>query len=155
LKLVRLLAAVAKMSTKERAAVDRNPLSDAGILKLVLSFVGRGHWLYIAEVSALWHETYTMVPVMPLPALPNMFFQKPRFFRCHPRMTLGQAVFASPPRLRWAHEAELELDIIKMRYTAGWFADQETLAVARELENGLLELDFVLFALLYLVAATR
>jgi hypothetical protein len=112
-------------------------------LEHVLSFVGPGHWLFVAEVTEQWQEIYAMIPETYLPNLPSDFFEKTRSFRCHPETTLGQAVFASPSRLRWAHAAGLS--IVKMRYTAGWFADQETLAVAAELESGLLELDSVVY----------
>jgi hypothetical protein len=31
---------------------------DRGLLRLIFSFVGRGEWFFVAEVSHLWQQSY-------------------------------------------------------------------------------------------------
>jgi hypothetical protein len=112
-----------------------------GILEQVLGYVGPGHWLFIAEVSKLWQQTYKMVAVVHTPEAQKCLFES-GLFRCHAQMTLGQAVFASESRLAWAHHAELRP--WRMGYVAGFFADENMLALARELYSGLHKSDAML-----------
>jgi hypothetical protein len=130
---------------------ESRDLFDGGILEQVLSYVGPGHWLFIAEVCKLWQQTYRMIAIAQLPALTrHILGVGSKLFACHPKMTLGQAVFASQSRLKWAHDAGLTIvsrrdsDMHKMEYLAGLCADLYTLALAVELESGLQSSDSVL-----------
>jgi hypothetical protein len=133
-------------------ALDSRDLFDGGILEQVLGHVGPGHWLFIVEVSKLWQQTYRMIAVAQLPALTrHILGGGSKLFGCRPKMTLGQAVFASQSRLKWAHDAGLSIvsssdsEMHKMEYLAGLCADLYTLALALELENSLQSSDSVLF----------
>jgi hypothetical protein len=107
-----------------------------GLLQQVLGYVGPGHWLFIAEVSKLWQRIYRKVASARFPAFPmNIIDCSSRFLRCRPQMTLGSALFALQSTLRWAHAAVsgLSLKLVSMRYIAGVFTDQSTLALVFEL----------------------
>jgi hypothetical protein len=53
----RMMPKVQKRSEPYR----HGPLLEPGILQRVLSFVGPGHWLFVATVSRLWKELYARV----------------------------------------------------------------------------------------------
>jgi hypothetical protein len=143
--------ALLRMLANNSAIPDSKDLfSDGSVLEQVLGYVGPGHWLFIAEVCKLWHQTYKMVAVAQLPTLTrHILGGGSKWFHCRPEMTLGQAVFASQSKLRWAHDAGLsmlsssDLGMQKMSYLAGLCADSHTLALALELENGLQASDSV------------
>jgi hypothetical protein len=94
------------MLVNEAASNSNDIFSIAVILKQVLSYVGPGHGLFIAEVSRWWQQIYKTIATVRVRAVPkNIVDCSSRFVRCRLLLTLGQAVFASQSRLRWAHAA--------------------------------------------------
>jgi hypothetical protein len=55
-------ARAAKQQKFGSAEHNINPLSEAGVLQRILSYVGPGHWLLISLVSKAWRESYLQVP---------------------------------------------------------------------------------------------
>jgi hypothetical protein len=103
----------------------------AGILSQVLSFVGPGHWLFIAAVNKWWRARYAELPRLPMPLYPIRKWE--RRFTCSPCMTLFSAAFASRSRVRLAVQCGLDCSKENSMYTAGRAATITTLVAAEEL----------------------
>jgi hypothetical protein len=119
---------VATRAQKRSVKESLNPLHQAGILRHVLDFVGPGHWRFVAEVSSLWRDVYKRVSSREI-SDPNWDVQ----VTCVPEMTLYSSVFASPSRLRLAHDGGLSSTQMRYRFAASKYADVATLEVAHEL----------------------
>jgi hypothetical protein len=129
----------------QRAVVDsRNPLQHEGLREHIFSFVGAGHWWFVAQVSRAWKMSYQNVEVYrwldP--------FDDYACFTCTADMTLTRAVFASAACCSLATEPNvngaLRLDDpywLLQRY-GGQFCDLETLQLA--VQRGLTANDYVL-----------
>jgi hypothetical protein len=104
-------------------------LSNAGVLQNVLSFVGRGHWCFVAAVNSDWCRAYGQLLDDIRSAQPGADQQS------SVRETFHSAVFASPSRLRLAQACGLQLDAKdwRLRRSAGLLADIATLAAAQQL----------------------
>jgi hypothetical protein len=113
----------------KRVAVSRSPLHDPSILQSIFSYVGPGHWLFLATVSSLWRELYSAVGSLILPG--RAFFS--RKITCVPKMTLYSSVFASASRVRLAHDCSLDSNNLQYAYAAGACADIATLVTAPQL----------------------
>jgi hypothetical protein len=105
-----------------------DPLFDFGILQNVLSYVGLGHHLFVAPVSKLWRDLYSMVQTHQLKVSKSR-----KRITCVLKMTLCSSVYASPSGLRLAHENGFGCITRKHQLAAGRYADVATLASAHEL----------------------
>jgi hypothetical protein len=127
-----------RASKRTPSAQLSDPLSDAGILQHVLSYVCPGVWLYIGAVSTLWEDCYETVAI-------ERAWQE-RFRRddnaVHTEQlceTTYRAVFESVATLTWAYRSGLKLDeqdsvhSMQVQYAAGRHASLPTLIVAHEL----------------------
>jgi hypothetical protein len=75
----------------ERAIADAsNPLSDAGILKQVLSYVGAGKFIFYAPIKILWLACYRAVPAHELVGKDTVCCKQD--FKALSKMTLRRAV---------------------------------------------------------------
>jgi hypothetical protein len=94
---------VAIKAYKRNAADQQNALCERGILLRILSYVGPGHWHFLATVSSLWRDTYVRVAHSKLRFL-TFYRRRLVNFTCTPQITLFSSVFASPSRVALAHE---------------------------------------------------
>jgi hypothetical protein len=119
-----------KISKRTSSAQYSNPLSDAGILELVLEYVGPEIYLYNGGVSNLWRQCYEKTAL-------SFARQNWRGVPSDPpRQTMYSAVMQSVETLNWAYASGLRVDAPRMRglqYAAGRHADLQTLALAQEL----------------------
>eukprot|EP00953_Heterococcus_sp_UTEX-ZZ885_P018305 10224-Heterococcus_DN1.PRE.2 len=119
-------------TTKRAAANACSALGNTGLLQIVLSYVGPGHYIFLAAVCSEWKELYenlAAVNVFAFTASGERLRQK-----CEPRTTLGSAVFQSSRRVRMAHQHGLRFDASPpMHHVAGKVADRHVLATAHEL----------------------
>jgi hypothetical protein len=104
----------------KRAAISTCPLSEPGVLRLILSLVGPGDLAFTAAVSAAWAESYR--EVLAADATHPVEFS-----------TSTSAAFSSASRLRWANAGGMLLSTEKQWARLGRVADIETLAAAHEL----------------------
>jgi hypothetical protein len=112
-----------------------NPLSDAGILELVLEYVGPSMWLYVGTVSFLWRQCYEKVTLE--------IARREALDRCDGAVVTGdttyEAAFQSVATLTWAHANGLKLIdrrswlSARVQLAAGRHADVPTLVAAHEL----------------------
>jgi hypothetical protein len=112
-----------------------NPLSDAGILELVLEYVGPRVWLYVGTVSGLWRQCYEKVTLE--------IAKREALDRCDGAVVTGdttyEAAFQSVATLTWAHANGLKLNDLRswlsarVQLTAGRHASLLTLVAAHEL----------------------
>eukprot|EP00953_Heterococcus_sp_UTEX-ZZ885_P022031 12241-Heterococcus_DN1.PRE.1 len=119
------------MLTRNKRAVlatSQNPLC-AGLLQLVLEFVGPGYCLHAGTVCKAWRESYSQVAAVTLTVA--TWDGRSISFICGPTHTLRSAAFTSQATLRWAHSWSLNLGT--KEYIAAQTADIPTLALAREL----------------------
>jgi hypothetical protein len=117
----------ANKAQKLQGTDSSSPLQQAGILQHVLSFVGPGHWCFVAEVSSLWRDVYIRVEPT------EMQLDTYRQMTCEPQMTLYSAVFSSPSRVRHAQALGLDYATAWCERAAGRYADVATLKAAHEL----------------------
>jgi hypothetical protein len=122
---------------QKRSATDSSDLlSDLGILQNVLSYVGLGHHLFVAPVSKWWREVYSTVESHDVTVTKrSRKGSRQKRLTCVRQMTLYSSVFASPPRLKLAHESGLGCSsrAFKFQLAAGRHAGIATLASAHEL----------------------
>jgi hypothetical protein len=115
------------------------PLGEVGVVRLVLSYVGPGHWPFIAAVSSLWRYLYSR-----LPDARKLVVQHPYVsweerqrdgqpFFCTPQMTLYSSVFGSASRVRLAHADGINCSTQYYQHAAGMHAGIGALAAAHEL----------------------
>ena len=123
---------VAIKAYKRNAADQQNALCERGILLRILSYVGPGHWHFLATVSSLWRDTY--VRVAPRKLLFTTFHRR-RFvdFTCNPQTTLYSSVFASPSRVRLAHGSGVDCSKETYQLAAGTYGTITALVAAHEL----------------------
>jgi hypothetical protein len=102
---------------------------EANILHKVLSYVGAGHYFFIAAVDSNWRDAYSRVDS-------HVEHEKALFqdatITCSARMTLYSSLFASLARLQYAHKS-VDCTACSYRYAAGKHADSTTVAAAHEL----------------------
>jgi hypothetical protein len=111
--------------TKKRsAAVISSPLLDFGILQNVLSYVGPGHYLFVAAISKWWKELYAALETQQLTVLSE--YSRERVITCNPKS-------ASPSRVKLAHESELDCTSEVYQCAAGRYADTAVLATVHKL----------------------
>jgi hypothetical protein len=119
----------------KRAAVDASiPLSDAGILKQVLSYSGAGEFIFYAPISKLWLACYKAVPAYQLKR--PLMIEGEVCIEVLPHMTLRRAVFASAARVTLAYELGLRFDTDNAEsqfYTGSELACKPVLAEAHRL----------------------
>jgi hypothetical protein len=130
----RMMPKVQKRSEPYR----HEPLLEPGILQRVLSFVGPGHWLFLATVSRLWKELYARVAANELSKLscnddPEEEEEEEGSLMCAPQMTLYSAVFSSPARVKLAQQCGLDNSTAAYQCSAGMHSSTDTLAAAQEL----------------------
>jgi Ankyrin repeats (3 copies) len=116
---------------KRSAANSSSPLLDPGILEHVLSYVGRGHHLFVAPVSQWWKDLYSTVERQQLTGHDK--YGDEFVVLCDPQMTLYSSVLASPSRLKLAHATGVDCRSAAFHRAAGRHADLATLAMAHEL----------------------
>jgi hypothetical protein len=114
---------------KRSAAGSNDPLLEVGVLQNVLSYVGRGHHLFVAPVSKRWREVYAKSSLQ----LRVYKYSSSSTVSCDPYMTLYSSVFASSARVQLAHESGLDCSSKEYQLAAGRYASVATLAVAHEL----------------------
>jgi hypothetical protein len=119
-------------SSQKRTAFAINPLLQTNVLEHVLSYVGPGHWLFLSTVCSLWLEAYAKLSAVTT-ATATVYAACKASILCELRMTLSSAIFASPSRLTLAQEWGRQLLSRQCQFTAGSYADVETLVAAREL----------------------
>jgi hypothetical protein len=124
-------AAMISGSANDHSAADfagsSNPLYETTTLQHVLSYVGPGHWYFLATVSSLWADLYAKVAVMQMQSAGSSH----RVITCVPQMTLFSSVFASPSRVKAAYSCLSSSP--SFHSAAGRHADIATLVAAREL----------------------
>jgi hypothetical protein len=108
---------VVARAPKRSAIENRPPLYVVGILQRVLSYAGPGHWLFLSTVCSLWRDVYCRVSDKTL--LKKGYMDCAKQFTGTPKMTMYSAVFASPSRVRLAHESGLQCAIPAYQYAAG------------------------------------
>jgi hypothetical protein len=116
---------------KPSAAGSSNPLLDRGILQNVLSYVGPGQYLFVVLVSTWWKELYATQERQQLSVIDweNDYIIEV----CASEVTLFSSVFASPSRVKLAHENGFDYDSAECHRSASKHADVATLAMAHVL----------------------
>jgi hypothetical protein len=114
-------------SKKQAVAEASNPLLDAGLLELALSFVGGGHALLIRAVNSDWKACFDML------ASANQLGS--RKWHHHTSLcTSHQAVFASASTVSLAHDSGFLLNGDHyLQRCAGEYANISTLEAAHKL----------------------
>jgi hypothetical protein len=117
---------------KRSAADGNNPLSQEGILQLVIDLVGPGEHAFVATVSKGFRAYYMNVQVDE-GVYPNSSGGETTI-AIQPQMTTCSAIFESLSRLRWAIDLGFVLDPKSWwcQYYAGNCADIETLTELHE-----------------------
>jgi hypothetical protein len=121
---------VATRAQKRCVAEKSNPLLQSGTLQRVFSFAGSEHWVFLAAVSSLWRDLYLKFCEK---FIEESLTQRRRSSRL--KTTLFSSVFASPSRVKLAHEMGLSC----LNYTffgklaAGKYGIVEALSAAHEL----------------------
>jgi hypothetical protein len=116
---------VAEGVEKRIAAERADPLSEAGILERVLSFVPK-QWLFLAPVSSLWRSVYTRLAAGEVQSVDA-------YGTVSTCVTLYSSVFASPSRVRLAHARGLLCWTDSYQLAAGRYGTAASLAAARRL----------------------
>jgi hypothetical protein len=127
-----------KSSEQQRCGFTEHPLHDAGILQRVLSYAGPGHWFFLSTVSSLWRDLYSRVAAAEL-----VVNRHGDTITCVPQMTLYSSVFASPERVKFAHQHNLDNTTDSYQYAAGRYGTWATLVAARKL--GMAFTDYTMF----------
>eukprot|EP00953_Heterococcus_sp_UTEX-ZZ885_P032498 16973-Heterococcus_DN1.PRE.2 len=78
---------------QKRIAADNSPLLHPGVLHNVLSYVGRGHHLFVVPVSSVWRDAYAAVKSQQLTICDDY---SEDVITCVPQMTLYSSVFTFP-----------------------------------------------------------
>jgi hypothetical protein len=119
---------------QKRSAIDNcNPLQHSGVLQIVLSYVGLGHYFYVALVSKQWRDLYASLQSKQLTVYGNESWHKDIIIICVPEMTLFSRIFASSSRVRLAYENGLACTSGAFMRAAGNHADIATIATAHSL----------------------
>jgi hypothetical protein len=116
-----------------RRSSSCNPVVDASLLFLVLSYVGPGQHFFVSTVCKLWYDSYASVPAVEVTCLADgLIPQTSCKFVCTPHMTLRSAIFGSGARVSLADQ-HLDIDDSSLARIAGRVANIATLVVAAEL----------------------
>jgi hypothetical protein len=118
----------ATRAQKHSAAQSGNPLYHSGILQHVLSYVGPGHWFFLAAVNAFWRGLYSKVTSRQMQSYLHI-----TDFTCVPKMTLSSAIFESSARVKLAHKNGADFSTEGFQLAAGRHGTATSLATAREL----------------------
>jgi hypothetical protein len=127
---------IATRTQQQSASESCNP--EGGVLQRVLCYVGPGHWLFLSTVSSLWRDLYSK-----LAAIEMVINRCGETITCVPQMTLYSSVFASPARVRLAHQANLDNTTVFYQYAAGKYSTWATLVAACTL--GMVFTDLTMF----------
>jgi hypothetical protein len=116
---------------EKRVAAERNsPLVNTCILQHILGYSLDG-W-FVSSVSKLWHRIYSEFDTVEVPEVRRGPWSATVY--CEPDMTLRQAIFQSPSRLKLALElGALSLNDKDSAYFMGVLSSIETLNAALEL----------------------
>jgi hypothetical protein len=115
---------------KRVAAGRHNPLVNASILQHILGYTLDG--LFVSSVSKLWQRIYSDFDTVEVPEVRRGPWSTTVY--CEPDMTLRQAVFQSPSRLKLALELGAQpLNDSETAYFMGVLSSTETLDAALEL----------------------
>jgi hypothetical protein len=124
----------------KRAVIDSsNPLQHEGLREHIFSFVGAGHWWFVAQVSRAWMMSYSRIKELKMTGL-DVHGGAVRF-ACKANVTLTQAAFASAACYSLATDSNvngaLRVDNSgwRLQQYGGQFSDLNTLRLA--LERGL------------------
>jgi Ankyrin repeats (3 copies) len=112
-----------------RAAFEEEVLC-AGILQVVLDFVGPGHCLNVATVCKAWQASYKRVASVKVAVITKD--GRSISIDCTSAMTFLSLAFTSPDSIRRAYNCGLRLSV-EACAIAGRYADISTLAAAHEL----------------------
>jgi hypothetical protein len=93
-----------------------------------LSHVGPGHWLFLATVNSLWRDLHARVAAAGL-----VVNRHGDTIACVPQMTLYSAVFASPERVKLAHQRNLNNTADSYQHAAGKYGTWAKRVAARNL----------------------
>jgi hypothetical protein len=124
---------VATRAGKRAAAGASNPLSDAGILKQVLSYAGAGEFIFYAPISKLWLECYRAVPAHRVKR--QKMTEGEVVVEVLPCMTLRRTVFSTAARVKLAHALGLQFssDDQELQYYTDSMACKTALVEAHRL----------------------
>jgi hypothetical protein len=114
---------------KKQVATLVDPLTDAGILQQVFTFLP-GHWLFLGAVCREWQAVYAGIAEQSMHSL--RLDRNPRLVTCDTRTTIYSAAVASPARVRLACECGLPMNYW-LHVMASLCADVQTLATLRQL----------------------
>jgi hypothetical protein len=116
---------------KQAMAAAFNPLSDAGVLRHVFTFLP-GCWLFLGAVCNEWRTVCAGMADQQVHDF-NLFFNN-RYATCSSKTTLYSAAVASPATATLAATCGLAVsDNYRLQVIAGLLADMKTLSVLREL----------------------
>eukprot|EP00953_Heterococcus_sp_UTEX-ZZ885_P000722 908-Heterococcus_DN1.PRE.5 len=127
------LAGMTIESTDSSAVLssNRNPLQEVGVLQNVLTSVGPGHWFYLAAVCRLWRDLYAQLAPVEV-AVDARDGHKDRI-SCDAHMTIYNAVFTSPARVRLALSAGgIDSTAWSFNFAAGRHSSAALLAAAQQ-----------------------
>jgi hypothetical protein len=123
---------VSTRGQKEVAVAATNPLSNAGILKQVFTFLP-GHYLFLGRVCKEWQAVHAGAADQQVCSFSLYFNNQP--VTCGTRTTLYSAAVASPATARLAVSCGLAIrNNADLQLIAGLRASIETLDVLRELD---------------------
>jgi hypothetical protein len=119
--------AVASSAIPESAAA--RALGNTDTLRVVLDYAGAGEWLFLSTVSAAWCDGCKRIATDDVQSV-NIY--SPRTVTLEATTTRASAVFASHPRVIWAHECGLDLtnSSPSLQIIAGFYADLRALSAA-------------------------
>jgi hypothetical protein len=117
---------------KSSTAESSKALPSLGVLQTVLSYVGPGHYLFVALVSKSWRDIYDTLESQQLTGY-NSELGSESTIACVPQMPLFSSVLASPARVKLAHKFQLDCTSQAYQYAAGRHADTATLKTAHKL----------------------
>jgi hypothetical protein len=116
---------------KQAAIIAFNSLSNAGILKLVLTFLP-GHYLFVGAVCREWEAVHAGTANQQVSNFSLCGIDK--LVTCGTKTTLFSAAVASPATARLACESGLQICTdVRMQKIAGEHADTQTMMTLREL----------------------
>jgi hypothetical protein len=131
----------------KRAVVDsRNPLQHEGLREHIFSFVGAGHWWFVAQVSRGWQSSYSRVREHKVEVL--SVNDGVRYCTCRPNVTLTTAAFATAACCSLATDRgvngylRLHTPDTRLQRFAAQFSDLQTLHLA--LKRGLPANDYTI-----------
>eukprot|EP00953_Heterococcus_sp_UTEX-ZZ885_P027614 14795-Heterococcus_DN1.PRE.2 len=122
----------ASHAQKSAATDGSSPILDFGVLQNVLSYVGPGHYLFVAAVSKWWKEVCSTSICQQLAVSVEDSYEK-TIISCASKKTLYSSAFASPSRVKFAYESGLDWAVLACQRAGGRCSDVATLARAHSL----------------------